>query len=348
MIKTFLKKKFSYLSAPYVIAEIGVNHECSVKLAKKMIADAKKGGAHAIKLQAYKAETIASKTSPAYWDTKKESTKSQFNLFKKYDKFGKKEFVILHKFCKKIKIDFLCTPFDLSFVDILNPLVPAFKISSSDITNKPLIEKICKTKKPIILSTGASNLREIKTALSWIKKYKNTTVIMHCVLNYPTKNENANLGAILELSKTFSKNIIGYSDHTVPDKEMKNLTLSWLLGAKVIEKHFTYDKKKIGNDHYHSMDKKDLRTFAGNIREILKAAGNGKIGYLKSETISRNNARRSIYTVNKIKKGCVVKKSDLICKRPCRGIEPKNYNYLIGKKVKRNLKEDTPITWKDI
>ena len=92
MIKTFLKKNFSYLSAPYVIAEIGVNHQCSVKLAKRMITDAKKGGAHAIKLQAYKAETLASKTSPAYWDIKKESTKSQFNLFKKYDKFGKKEF----------------------------------------------------------------------------------------------------------------------------------------------------------------------------------------------------------------------------------------------------------------
>ena len=161
----------------------------------------------------------------------------------------------------------------MEFVDILNPLVPAFKVSSSDLNNKPLIEKICRTKKPIILSTGASSLKEIKETISWIKPSRNLIIILHCTLNYPTRNLNANLGVIKTFNEKFPKNIIGYSDHTLPDKEMKNLTTAWLMGAKVIEKHFTDNKRKKGNDHYHSMDKKDLLKFNKNISEIITLYG---------------------------------------------------------------------------
>jgi sialic acid synthase SpsE len=348
MINKSFINKIKKLKGPYIIAEIGVNHHCSIKLAKQMIIDAKKGGAQAVKFQAYKAETIASKESPAYWDIKKEKTRNQYSLFKKYDCFGKKEFIILHNFCKKKKIDFLCTPFSLEFVDILDPLVPAFKVSSSDLTNKPLIEKICKTKKTIILSTGAATFDEIKETISWIKKYNNELILLHCVLNYPTKNEDANLGAILDLSKKFPKYIIGYSDHTMPDKEMKNLNLAWLLGAKVIEKHFTFNKKRKGNDHYHAMDKKDLIKFTNIVNENLKLIGKGKIGYSTSEKISRKNARRAIYSNINLYKGKIIKKKDLICKRPFNnGISPKHLNFLIGKKIKKDLKKDQKLTWKN-
>jgi N-acetylneuraminate synthase len=345
IIDKFLKKKHNKFSKPYIIAELGVNHDCSLKIAKRMILEAKQGGANAVKFQAYKANKIASKNSPAYWDTKKESNKNQYDLFKKYEKFNEKDFKLLHNFCQKIKIDFLCTPFDLEYVDILQPLVPAFKISSSDITNKPLIEKICKYKKPIILSVGASSLKEILEAKKWIDKYKNQLIIMHCVLNYPTKNCNANIGAIKTLCDFFPRNIIGYSDHTTPDKEMNNLIIAWLMGAKIIEKHFTYNKKKVGNDHYHSMDKKDLIKFNKKIEETIKLIGTSKINYLPSERISRRNARRSIYTKSEILKGNIIYKEDLICKRPCRGIEPKFYENLIGKKIKKSLKEDVPLKW---
>ncbi len=349
MLNKFLKQNFNKISKPYIIAEIGVNHNCSLKLARKMIIEAKRAGASAVKLQAYKAERIASKNSPSYWDLKKEKTKNQFNLFKKFDHFGKDEFKIIQKICKKNSIDFLCTPFDLEFVDILNPLVPAFKVSSSDLNNKPLIEKICRTKKPIILSTGASSLKEIKETISWIKPSRNLIIILHCTLNYPTRNLNANLGVIKTFNEKFPKNIIGYSDHTLPDKEMKNLTTAWLMGAKVIEKHFTDNKRKKGNDHYHSMDKKDLLKFNKNISEIITLYGDENKRILKSEKISRTNARRAIYTKKNLSAGQKIKKYDIICKRPCKnGIPPKYFNFLIGKKIKRNLSSDSIITWKDL
>ncbi|MBD1172207.1 N-acetylneuraminate synthase family protein, partial [Pelagibacterales bacterium SAG-MED05] len=260
----------------YIIAEIGVNHECSVKVAKKLISLAKKGGADAAKFQTYKAEKIVKKNSKAYWDLKKEKTQSQFELFSKLDKFQPKDYKNLALYCKKLKIDFLSTPFDLESVSFLNPLVPLFKISSSDITNIPLIKKIANCRKPIILSTGASNIEEIKSAIKILKKGTKKIIIMHCILNYPTKDWNANLSMITDLKKNFPQYIIGYSDHTLPDTNMLNLTTAYLLGAKVIEKHFTHNKKLKGNDHYHSMDVEDLKNLSKNITHINKILG--KIG----------------------------------------------------------------------
>ena len=189
-----------------------MNHECSLKKAKKLISQAKNSGAAAVKFQTYKAHTIASNDAKAYWNTNKETTLSQYDLFKKFDRFEKNDYLHLYKYCKKLKIDFLSTPFDLEAVDILKPLVKFFKISSSDITNFPLIIKIAKTNKPILLSTRINNRK--KKTLRLIKNYNNKDVsIMHCILNYPTANKNANLSMIKSL-KYISKNLIGYSDHT--------------------------------------------------------------------------------------------------------------------------------------
>ena len=164
----------------------------------------------------------------------------------------------LMSYCKMRKILFLSTPFDLESVSFLNPLVPLFKISSSDITNIPLIKKIAKCRKPIILSTGASNIEEIKSAIKILKKGTKKIVIMHCILNYPTKDWNANLSMIADLKKNFPQYIIGYSDHTLPSKEMKNLTTAYILGARVIEKHFTINKKMFGPDHRMSVSPSEL------------------------------------------------------------------------------------------
>ena len=168
-------------SLPYIIAEIGVNHECSLSLAKKMIDQASQGGAHAVKFQSYKADKIASKNSPSYWDTREEKSTSQYSLFKKYDKFEMDDFKKLKKYCEKKKIDFLSTPFDNEIVDKLNPLVPLFKVASADITNLPLLKKIAKTKKPIILSTGASNLEEIKFSYNFLKKMDQIK-LLYCIV----------------------------------------------------------------------------------------------------------------------------------------------------------------------
>ena len=343
-----LKSKYfdKKLHKPYLIAEAGVNHECSMKIALKMIKLAKMGGADAIKFQYYKAETLASKKSPAYWDTKKEKSKNQFQLFKKYDQFNFSNFEKLHKECKKYGIDFMCTPFDINGAKKINKLVDVFKISSSDITNYPLIKEISKFKKTIILSTGASNISEINKAVRLIKNYHNKIILLHCVLNYPTKNDNAFLGLINKLKDKFKSIPIGYSDHTFQNFNL-NIITAWLNGAMVIEKHFTHNKKLKGNDHYHSADLKDLKKLNENFEQVIASMKDNIKKKIKTESKSRTNARRSIYTTRKINKNHRIRKEDIVCKRPATGLSPEYFDKLIGKKIKKSKKEDTPIYLRD-
>ena len=327
---------------PYIIAEAGVNHEGSMKLAKRLVKEAKEGGADAIKFQSYKAETLASKNSPAYWDTTKEPTQSQYELFKKHDSFWKEEMQEIKNYCDEIDIEFLSTPFDVESASFLNEMMDVFKISSSDITNKPFIEYMCSFGKPILLSTGASNLEEVKEAVGWINAFNLPLSLMHCVLNYPTPDENANLGMIAGLKKEFPDNIIGYSDHTLP-KEMKVCEMATMLGAVIIEKHFTHDKSLPGNDHYHAMDKEDLNKFKASLETTFKILGSFKIEALEDEEKSRLNARRSLVAAKDIQKGKIIDKSDLTFKRPAHGISPKYIDEVVGKAAKVDIMEDDII-----
>ncbi len=333
---------------PYIIAEAGVNHEGNIELAKRLIDEAKEGGADAIKFQTYKAETIATRKSPAYWDLNKEPTNSQFELFKKYDKFWKDDYEKLKVYCDQADIEFLSTPFDMESALFLNDLMPVFKISSSDITNKPFIEYICKFHKPIILSNGASYIHEIEEAVFWINKYGNSLALLHCVLNYPTLDRHANLGMILHLRQKFPYYIIGYSDHTLPS-DMSVLATATLLGAKILEKHFTYDKKLPGNDHYHAMDVNDLKRFQEiiNRQQVLLGKTMQKTP-LKTEEISRLNARRSIVTTKSISSQTVIDSSMITTKRPGTGISPKYWDDVIGKIAARDLLDDHILQWRDL
>jgi sialic acid synthase SpsE len=329
---------------PYVIAEAGVNHEGSMELAKRLIDEAAEGGAHAIKFQSYKAETLASRDSPYYWDITKEPTRSQYELFKKYDKFWKKEYEELKVYCDKVGIEFMSTPFDVESATYLNDLMPVYKISSSDITNLPFIEFMCKFGKPIILSTGSSYLWEIQQALEAIGKYGNKVCLMHCILNYPTDDENANLGMILDQRRKFPETIPGYSDHTLP-KRMEVLKIATLLGAVVLEKHFTHNKTLPGNDHYHAMDKEDLKHFWKEMDFTFKVLGSFKKYPLPSEEKSRANARRSLVARVSIKKGEAVTYEHLTWKRPASGISPKDIDSLIGKTALKDISEDEVLKW---
>jgi N-acetylneuraminate synthase len=332
------------IQPPYMIAEAGVNHEGSMDLAKRLIEEAQEGGADAIKFQTYKADTIASKNSPSYWDLNQESTTSQHALFQKYDKFWKGEYEQLKKTCDQEGIEFLSTPFDVTSATFLNDLMPAFKVSSSDITNKPFIEFMAAFNKPIILSTGASELHEIQEAVSWINPFNIPLVLLHCVLNYPTPDENANLGMIKGLQHHFPDYLIGYSDHTLP-KEMDTLIASTLLGARVIEKHFTHDKSLPGNDHYHAMDKEDLTHFYKKLEHQLTLLGDFEVKKLASESISAENARRSLTATSDIPKGTVITEDHLTWKSPAYGISPKYIDQIIGKKTLFDIKEDDVLKW---
>ena len=320
-----------------------------MEVAKRLIYEAKEGGADAIKFQTYKAGKIASKHSPYYWDISKEPTKSQYKLFKKYDKFWKNEYEELKLLCDDIDIEFMSTPFDFESAKFLNDLMDVFKISSSEITNKPFIELIADFQKPIILSTGASEHNEIKQSINWIstKSKINTHCLMHCILNYPTSNENANLGMLLDLKVNYPSFILGYSDHTLPE-EMKTLEIATLLGAKVIEKHFTHDKNLKGNDHYHAMDMNDLKIFRKNLASVKKVIGNFEKFSLETEQISRKNARRSIVANETIKKGEFITKEKITYKRPGTGIPPFEIENILGKKASKDIIEDCIIEWSHI
>ena len=224
------------------------------------------------KFQSYKADTLASRNSPSYWDTSKEPTRSQHELFQKYDAFGADDYIDLARHCEQAHIDFISTPFDALAIEFLDPIVPYFKVASADLTNTPLLRHVASKNKPVVLSVGASTLAEVDAAISTLEQAGcPDVVLLHCILNYPTPNDRAHLRMINGLKRTYPEKLIGYSDHTLPDESMTPLVSAWLL-AVVLEKHFTHDKTLPGNDHYHAMDVHDLKRFcemANRVGELL-------------------------------------------------------------------------------
>ncbi|HDR7524095.1 acetylneuraminic acid synthetase [Bacillus thuringiensis] len=330
----------------YLIAEAGVNHGGNLELAKKMIKDAAEAGADAIKFQTYKAEKLASKNSPAYWDRSKEKSSSQYELFKKYDAFWVEEYKELAQYCKECGIDFMSTPFDSESAEFLNELMPAFKIASADLTNHPFLKQIAAYGKPVILSTGASTLAEICEAVEVIENEGNNQIsLLHCVLSYPTKDVDAHLNMITHLKEVFPNYVIGYSDHTVPDAAMMTLNTSVFLGAKIIEKHYTYDKTLEGNDHYHAMDANDIKVFKNNLKIYNDVLGEKTKKPTEAEKQAIKYARRSLVATGDIEEGTVITREMLTWKRPGTGISPKYLETIIGLKVTKNIKEDDVITW---
>ncbi|MBD79835.1 MAG: acetylneuraminic acid synthetase [Crocinitomicaceae bacterium] len=337
------RSKFPSFS-PYMLAEAGVNHEGSMELAERLINEAAEGGAHGIKFQTYKAGYIASKDSPSYWDLKKEPTTSQFELFKKYDSFWKDEYEKLKVLCDKAGIEFFSTPFDVHSADFLNELMDVFKVSSSDLNNLPFIEKLCDYGKPILLSTGSSFNWEVERTVELVQSKGNAISIMHCVLNYPTPNENANLAMILDHINKFPELTVGYSDHTLPE-DMEVSMIATCLGAEIIEKHFTHDKSLPGNDHYHAMDKEDLIHYFERLKRTKTLLGNPNKQPLPSEAKSRNNARRSLVAARNIANGKTIVAEDLTWKRPAHGINPADISLVVGKEALIDIEEDTVLKY---
>lgn len=332
-------------SRPFIVAEAGVNHENDMDLARRLIDEAVLGKADAIKFQTYKAEKIAVKDSPTYWD----ASETQRDYFKKYDKFGEDEYRALAKYAEMKGILFMSTPFDFEAVDLLDELVPIFKISSSDITNIPFIRYIARKGKPIFLSTGASTIGEMADAVTAIETEGNgNIVLLHCILSYPTKYEDAHLNMIKHIQDIFPNYLVGYSDHIKPDENMITLTTAVMLGAKVIEKHFTYDKSLKGNDHYHAMDYRDLLVLNNNINVIEKILGETIKRPVESEMRARYYARRSIVANVNISKGMKIKSDMLTYKRPGTCISPKYLDLVLGREAKTDIKKDEMIKWSDI
>ena len=341
-------------SKPYLIAEMGVNFYDTAKVlgispldaAKRYIDAAAEAGADCAKFQSYKANTIVSKNSPAYWDTTKEPTKTQYELFLKHDSFGQAEYQALCDYAHAKGLDYTSTPFDYASVDYLEPMVDFYKISSSDLSNLPFIRYIGKKGKAVMLSVGAAYLSEVDEAVRALRESGCSDItVMHCVLSYPTIPENANLRIIETLKRVFPDVRVGFSDHVAPDETMMTLSTAYLLGAEVIEKHFTLDKTLPGNDHYHAGDPEDFKRAIANFRWIDTVLGSGEKTVLDCERVPRREARRSLVLARDMKAGEVIRREDLIPKRPGTGISPAYTEIVIGRKVLGDLAEDTILTW---
>lgn len=342
------------MARPYLIAEMGVNFYDTARVmnitpleaAKLYIDKAAEAGINCAKFQSYKANTIVSKNSPAYWDTTKEPTKTQYELFLKHDSFGEAEYRKLCDYTHAKGMDFTSTPFDYALADYLEDMVDFYKISSSDLSNIPFIKHIGAKGKPVYMSVGAAYLSEVDEAIRALKEVGcKDIVIFHCVLSYPTAPEDANLRVIETLKKDFPDVRVGFSDHVAPDETMMTLATAYLLGAEVIEKHFTLDKTLPGNDHYHAGDPEDFKKAIRNFGWIDKVLGSAEKTVLDCEVVPRREARRSLVLTRDLKAGEVITESDVIPKRPGTGISPKYADIVIGRTIKSDQSEDTILIW---
>lgn len=342
------------MNKPYVIAEMGVNFYDTAKVlgitplaaAKLYVDKAAEAGVDCAKFQSYKANTIVSKNSPAYWDTTKEPTKTQYELFLKHDGFGEDEYRELSEYTHAKGMDFTSTPFDYASADYLENMVDFYKISSSDLSNLPFIRHIGKKNKPVYISVGAAYVSEVEEGVRTLKNAGcKDIVLFHCVLSYPTDPADANLRIITTLKNIFPDMKVGFSDHVAPDDTMMTLATAYLMGAEVIEKHFTLDKTLPGNDHYHAGDPEDFKKAIANFKWIDTVLGSGEKTVLPCELVPRREARRSLVLTRNIKAGEVITETDVMPKRPGTGISPKYTDIVIGRKVLRDLEEDTILTW---
>jgi len=332
----------------FIIAEAGVNHNGKFKLAKKMVDVAAQAGVDAIKFQFFEADKVVTSDAEmaAYQKENLQLDNSQVEMLRKLE-LNENHHKRLKEYAEQKGLIFLSTPHSgKDAVDALERIeIAAYKIGSGDLTNKPLLEYVAKTKKPIILSTGMATMPEIKKAMGWIKKAGNNKIIvLHCTTNYPCPYDEVNMNAMKTMMKELNC-LVGYSDHTMGTEIP---ILARAMGACVIEKHFTLSRNMEGPDHKASIEPDELKYMVKSIRNIEKAFGSGEKKPNKSEEKIKFLVRKSVIAARNIKKGKKIEPDDIIIKRPGIGIQPEEYNKVIGKKTKGDIKKDELISWEKI
>lgn len=327
----------------YIIAEIGGNFT-TFEQAKKLIDEAAACGVDAAKLQTYRADTITSKK--AIFDMENTGVVSQYDLFKKYE-INEGLHREVFDYAQSKGLDFFSTPSHETDVEMLERLgVCAHKIGSDDAVNIPFLKYVAKKGKPIILATGMCTMEEVRESVSAIlEEGNNKIILLHAITSYPTHPENVNLLAMQSMIREFPGIDIGYSDHTVGTRAC---ICAAAMGARVIEKHFTYDKNAEGPDHMLSADPKEMKEIVDAIREFEIMRGDGIKRPADSEKTTRINNRKSVVVAGVIKKGEVITREHLAIKRPGYGIPPKHFEEIIGRAVGRDMEPDTVIEWEDL
>jgi len=342
---TIDKKKIGNKAPCYIVAELSANHNGKIAIMKKLIRDAKKAGANAVKIQAYQADTITlNSTLKDFKIVKKNQWSKYKNLYSLYKK-GETPFrwyKELFKYCKKYKITIFASVFDKKSIDILEKLnCPAYKIASPEITDIPLIEYAAKTNKPIILSNGLANYNDLLLAYNCIKRKKNNKIIiLKCTSSYPAKKNKLNLRTMGDIKKKFKVNS-GFSDHTIG---IDSAIYAASIGADMIEKHITLDQKIKTIDSFFSLKIKKFKLMIDKIRENEKSYG--KINYnIAKESKINLNGRRSLYVINYIKKNEKFTSKNIKSIRPSYGLHPKFFSKIIGKFAKKDLPQGTRLKW---
>ena len=319
----------------FIIAEIGLNHNGKLELAKKMIKAAKESGANAVKFQKRDLKSLYKKDIYDNPNKDSQSTSYLFEIFKKFE-LSNKEFVELKKYCDHLGIIFFCTPFDIKSAKFLNHLdVPIYKISSADLTNIPLIDFIISKKKPMILSTGMSQIPEIDFTYKFLKKKGADFSFMHCVSTYPTAFKDVNLKMIPLLKEKYQVPI-GYSGH---ERGIIIAIGAATLGAKIIEKHFTLNRSWDGPDHNISLTPSGFKKMVERIRVIEAALGTTDKNLSRGEYLTREVFAKSLIARKQIKKGEIIAYEMIDIKGPGKGLNPQMIEKIIGKKAKRDFKK---------
>lgn len=335
-------------TAPYIIAEIGSNHNGSMDLARKIIDAAVETGAHAVKFQSWTPESLIAReeyeANTVYTDDPKKHWGSLREMVEEYY-LREDQHQELKSYCDKKGVDFCSTPFSTEETDLLNELdVPFFKVASMDINNLRLLKYLASFDKPVILSTGMATLGEIEQAIQTIEKEGNQKImLLHCISVYPPKMENVNLRNITMLQQAFGYPV-GFSDHTIGSAIP---LASVALGSCLIEKHFTIDKDLPGWDHMISADPDEMTEICRESKNIAESLGSYRRTISEEERKKMPKMRRSIITAKDLEKGDILKEDDLIFKRPGTGIEPDQESFVIGRTLKHSLTKDSVIRWTD-
>ena len=331
----------------FMIAEAGVNHNGKLRVAKQLVHAAKWAGADAIKFQTFTSENLVTEhAGMANYQIKNTKYQSQLKMLKDLE-LNEKEFKELKEHCDKKGILFLSTPHTEDAIDFLEPLVPIYKVGSGDLTNTPFLVKLAKKGKPILLSTGMSNLEEVREAVNSIKSFNQRLVIMHCTTSYPCARKEVNLRAMQTIGKEFDC-LVGYSDHTLGTDVM---VMSVAMGATVVEKHLTLDTTMKGPDHKASIDPIEFREGVYKVRNIQKynvaldeeVLGSSEKKPTKSELTITPLIRKGIFSSKSIKSNEKFTPYNLAIKRPGKGLPPKYLNEIINKRSRMDIRKDTPI-----
>lgn len=326
----------------YIIAEAGVNHNGDIHTAKKLAMAAKEAGADAVKFQTFCTEDLVAENAPAAEYQKKNLGKdtSQYEMLKKLE-LSYAEFRELKQYCEKIGIVFLSTPFDLKSLNFLDEIgISLWKVPSGEITNYPYLVRIANTGKPIIMSTGMSEIEEIENALKVLQKNGADQIsLLHCTTEYPAPKESVNLRVIDTLAQKFNVSV-GYSDHTTG---IEIPIAAVARGAEIIEKHFTLSRKMEGPDHKASLEPDELRQMVSCIRNVEMALGDGNKHCTDIELKNRKVARKSIVALKDIKAGDILSEVNLTTKRPGNGICPMEWENILGQEAIRDYLKDEMI-----